>query len=291
LARRVGRGGMSTLGSRGASPAILDGAPIPIRQRTPSASSFKDGRLFKVVSMHRVLSYNGLDQRTDVYRAAELGDSARLSSLLEAGSTTDAWGKSFFVDMHDDIDWQNEEGETALYASCFNGHNVCVTLLLNANATIDLADKAGHTPLTACCFKSRLRCAQLLLLSGTDYTRSSHKGKSALDWARWREAQPNADANATALRILLEDAQKIGPQQAVKACRARGKLGESTPALRNCTPRGDCREYCTPRVTRDYCSPWALGEQLSNWLNSDPDEDDDPSYQPTSPKIRGSLGA
>ena len=111
--------------------------------------------------MHRVLSYNGLDQRTDVYRAAELGDAARLSSLLEAGSTTDAWGKSFFVDMHDDIDWQNEEGETALYASCFNGHNVCVTYLLNANASIDIADKAGHTALTACCFKSRLRCAQL----------------------------------------------------------------------------------------------------------------------------------
>ena len=275
---------MSTLGSRGTSPAILDGAPVPIRQRTPSVSSFKDGRLFKVVSMHRVLSYNGLDQRTDVYRAAELGDSARLSSLLEAGSTTDAWGKSFFVDMHDDIDWQNEEGETALYASCFNGHNVCVTYLLNANATIDIADKAGHTALTACCFKSRLRCAQLLLLSGTDFTLASHKGKTALDWARWRESQPNADANATALRILLEDAARVGPQVAVKTCRARAKGVDPTP-------RHYCREYCTPRVNRDYCSPWALAEQLSNFLTSDPDEDDDPSYQAQSPKSRGSLGA
>jgi hypothetical protein len=275
---------MSTLGSRGTSPAILDGAPVPIRQRTPSVSSFKDGRLFKVVSMHRVLSYNGLDQRTDVYRAAELGDSARLSSLLEAGSTTDAWGKSFFVDMHDDIDWQNEEGETALYASCFNGHNVCVTYLLNANATIDIADKAGHTALTACCFKSRLRCAQLLLLAGTDFTLASHKGKTALDWARWREAQPNADANATALRILLEDAARVGPQDAVKTCRARAKGVDPTP-------RHYCREYCTPRVNRDYCSPWAPAEQLSNFLTSDPDEDDDPSYQAQSPKSRGSLGA
>lgn len=274
---------MSTLGSRGASPAILDGAPVPISRRTPSASSFKDGRLFKVVSMHRVLSYNGLDQRTDVYRAAELGDSARLSSLLEAGSTTDAWGKSFFVDMHDDIDWQNEEGETALYASCFNGHNVCVTYLLNANATIDIADKAGHTALTACCFKSRLRCAQLLLLAGTDFSLASHKGKTALDWARWREAQPNADANATALRILLEDAARIGPQEAVKTCRARAKGVDPTP-------RHYCREYCTPRVNRDYCSPWALAEQLSNFLTSDPDEDDDPSYPP-SPKSKGTLGA
>jgi len=273
---------MSMHASRGASPAVLDGAPATIRQGSRN-SSFKDGRLFKVVSMHRVLSYNGLDQRTDVYRAAELGDAARLSSLLEAGSTTDAWGKSFFVDMHDDIDWQNEEGETALYASCFNGHNVCVTYLLNANASIDIADKAGHTALTACCFKSRLRCAQLLLLAGADFSRASHKGKTALDWASWREAQPNADANATALRILLEDAARVGPQEAVRICRARAKAADPVP-------RHYCREYCTPRMSRDYCSPWALAEQLSNFLSSDPDEDDDPSY-PQSPKSKGTLGA
>lgn len=220
----------------------------------------------------KLTSDNLLDQRTEIYRAAELGDSARLGSLLEAGSTTAAWAKSFFVDMHDDIDWQNEAGETALYASCFNGHNVCVTMLLNANATIDIADKAGHTALTACCFKSRLRCAQLLLLSGTDFTRSSHKGKTAIDWARWRQSQPSAGVNATALRILLEDTQNMGPQIAVKTCRARVK-GDSTPR--------HFREYCTSRDTRDYCSPWALTDQLSKLLTSVlPDEDEDLSYQP-----------
>ena len=108
-------------------------------------------------------------------------------------------------------------------------------------------------------------------------------GKTALDWARWREAQPNADANATALRILLEDAARVGPQEAVRICRARAKAADPVP-------RHYCREYCTPRMSRDYCSPWALAEQLSNFLTSDPDEDDDPSY-PQSPKSKGTLGA
>ena len=249
-------------------------------RRTPSFQDFKDGRLFKVVSINRVMSYgNGLDQRTDVYRAAELGDSSRLGSLLTAGSTTDAWGKSFFVDMHDDVDWRNEEGETALYAACFNGHSTCVMQLIDANATIDLPDQAGHTPLTACCFKSRLKCAQLLLLAGADISRSSNKGKTALDWARWREQQPDPPRDATALRALLEDAKLMGPRAAVAECRAREK-GQAE-ARQSCNV---CRATCcgTPR---DYCSPSSLMEQLSQLMTwPDPDEDDPPSL-PTSPKM------
>jgi len=272
-----------------------------MQKRVPS-QDFKEshGGLFRIVSMHRVLSYNGLDQRTDVYRAAELGDSERLASLLSAGSTTDAWGKSFFVDMHDDIDWRNEEGETALYAACFNGQETCVTLLLNANATVHLPDKSGHTPLTACCFKSRLQCAQLLLLAGADISRASHKGKTALDWARWREAQPNAPPDATTLRVLLEEAGTMGARDAVSVCRLREKADTGSSKSGHwcreyCTPSG----YCTPVISlsgsggsgmRDYCSPSALLFHAWCMLMADPDDSPPTSPKGTS-KNRGFLGA
>ena len=99
--------------------------------RAESTSSL-DGRFFRMVSFNRILSYNGLDTRTDVYRAAELGETERLASLLDAASTGTGYGKNFFFEIHDDINWQNDDGESALFTACFNGHTKCAALLIGA---------------------------------------------------------------------------------------------------------------------------------------------------------------
>ena len=62
----------------------------------------------------------------------------------------------------------NSAGNTALMATCDQGHTVCVQALLQAGADPNSADAAGFTVLMAACQKGHEACVQALLKAGAD---------------------------------------------------------------------------------------------------------------------------
>ena len=70
---------------------------------------------------------------SQLYLAARVGDIARVRERLRSGD--------------DDVNWRDEDGETALYVASANGHVLVIEELLRAGAQVDLHDKARWTPL------------------------------------------------------------------------------------------------------------------------------------------------
>ena len=67
------------------------------------------------------------------------------------------------------IDFADSERHTALHAACAFGYEDCVSLLIQAGATLDMADDEGDTPLDGALMASSdsgQACADLLLAAG-----------------------------------------------------------------------------------------------------------------------------
>ena len=63
---------------------------------------------------------------------------------------------------------EHKDNETPLYTACQNGHDVCVSLLLQHGADPNIANKDNDTPLlVACCYDHKI-CVSLLLQHGAD---------------------------------------------------------------------------------------------------------------------------
>lgn len=101
---------------------------------------------------------------TELWRAAELGDAAKVKELLRAGvavnsADQDGWTALFFAAFlgHADVVQEllrakarvdlrgKKEGETPLILAALGGHAQVVRLLLNAKANAGLKNKAGLT--------------------------------------------------------------------------------------------------------------------------------------------------
>ena len=72
--------------------------------------------------------------------------------------------KSLCSDPAVNINWQDEDGFTALYRACENGHSLIVEHLL-AHQKIDpnLAEVAGFTPINGACFEGHKEAVSVML--------------------------------------------------------------------------------------------------------------------------------
>jgi len=131
------------------APLVGDGNAVPM----PTPESYADNKVatesIKVYdTCHGVKRHVPLVEstKTDLHRAVDESDPARLADLLETG-------------LKASIDQQNMEGSTALHLACKNAlHGVdfgrkdpariaCAQLLVNAGAKLDLHGPFGYTPL------------------------------------------------------------------------------------------------------------------------------------------------
>ncbi|KAM3587792.1 uncharacterized protein V6R79_013981 [Siganus canaliculatus] len=90
-------------------------------------------------------------ERTEVHKAASLGQAAELQQLIQSGASVN-------IVAVDSI--------TPLHEACLRGQAQCVQLLLEAGAQVDARNVDGSTPLCDACAAGSLECVRLLLKHG-----------------------------------------------------------------------------------------------------------------------------
>lgn len=110
-----------------------------------------------------------------LHSLAQSGDATRLRALLAAGADPDTP--------------DNGVGNAPLHWAASFGHLACVTVLLDAGASVDARNSLGLTPLMRASWKSELACARLLLQRGARREATNNEKRTALDVARLPEMQ------------------------------------------------------------------------------------------------------
>ncbi|KAM3859256.1 ankyrin repeat and SOCS box protein 13-like [Diretmus argenteus] len=87
-------------------------------------------------------------ERTEVHKAASLGQASRLQQLIQSGASVN-------IVAVDSI--------TPLHEACVNGQAECARLLLDAGAQVDARNVDGSTPLCDACSSGSFECVRLLL--------------------------------------------------------------------------------------------------------------------------------
>ena len=96
-----------------------------------------------------------------LWYAADHGDEARVSQLIEKGAEVDWTGDD------DDNSWTDGDWDsTALHQAAIGGHTPVVTRLLDSGWSLDARDSNGETPLSYAAGKGHLATANCLLLRG-----------------------------------------------------------------------------------------------------------------------------
>ncbi|XP_077355301.1 ankyrin repeat and SOCS box protein 13-like isoform X2 [Festucalex cinctus] len=90
-------------------------------------------------------------ERTEVHKAAALGQASLLQQLIECGASVN-------IVAVDSI--------TPLHEACVRGQTQCARLLLDAGAQVDARNVDGSTPLCEACSVGSLECVRLLLERG-----------------------------------------------------------------------------------------------------------------------------
>ncbi len=109
-----------------------------------------------------------LNAADNIIMAAERGSVDGVKNFLAAGA---------------DINSQDKDGNTALYAASYNGWAEAVKELLTQKADINLANNAGETPLFAAVENNQPEIVDLLLKAGADTNIQNKKGISLVELA------------------------------------------------------------------------------------------------------------
>ena len=138
------------------------------------------------------------------------------SGLLEAVNVGDTEAVSFLIKLGANIDYQDEEGKTALMNACENKYIEIVELLLEFNANLSLTTANGHTALIISVIGNSHELVQLLLdkddkLLITELTTACKCGLSNIIslFMTWidnlspEEAQISFRGDLTSLRFLI----------------------------------------------------------------------------------------
>ncbi|XP_069469856.1 ankyrin repeat domain-containing protein 33B [Ambystoma mexicanum] len=87
-----------------------------------------------------------------------------------------------------DVNWQDNEGNTALITASQAGHITTTNYLLNYYPGLDIEKRNihGFTALMKACMQGRLDCVRALLLAGADmHATDPRRGMTPLEWARF----------------------------------------------------------------------------------------------------------
>ena len=130
----------------------------------------------------RALLKSGVDANVDMHfqngfralhRAAYLGHTAIVKTLIEAGAD---------VDFRADVG-SFARGETPLYLAAANGATLTVIELLKAGAAVDIATVKGKTPLLIAAEAGMNDCVSLLIYAGADFDWIDDNGNTAMSLA------------------------------------------------------------------------------------------------------------
>jgi ankyrin repeat protein len=119
------------------------------------------------------------------------------SELLEAAGDGCAADMLELLDEGADIEFQDENENTALILAAEGGQIECVRLLIARGADKDAKDTSGYTALVWVAQKGHADCARLLLENGADKNPKDNDGFTALIWA----AQ---EGHTECVRLLVE---------------------------------------------------------------------------------------
>lgn len=144
---------------------------------------------------------------TELTRAAEEGDTARVRELLDSGNEPDEVGRL---------------RRTPLMWAAFKGHASIVRVLLEGGADLE-ADKKGETALMLAAEAGAIECVDLLLDAGARADRATEAGHTAVSFAY-------CSHRGEAVLRLLDRGAPIGTafqgtEEALRAW-ARGEIAE-----------------------------------------------------------------
>lgn len=140
----------------------------------------------------------------DIFEAAAVGDSARVSELVEASDLVDAWSVDGFTALHlaaffghpavaelllaagaeADVPARNPMKVTPLHSASASGRADIARALVERGADVNARQEGGFTPLHAAGQNGDQELAELLLTNGADPTMATNDGKTAADYAR-----------------------------------------------------------------------------------------------------------
>ena len=85
------------------------------------------------------------------------------------------------------LDWQDNDGRTALHECARTNHPEILRMLLDAGADVNIQDNYGWTALHWCAVNSRSEIARMLIGSGADVNIQDNIGRTALHvCAAWK---------------------------------------------------------------------------------------------------------
>jgi len=120
---------------------------------------------------------NGADV-SGIYRAACLGNVARVEALLEQGAA---------VDEKDELGW------TPLYWACSMGQEAVGEFLLSKGAQVSARTDSEGTPLQAACYSGAFRLVELLVSKGADVNAKDKFGRTPLQSAAMQGSRQIAE--------------------------------------------------------------------------------------------------
>ncbi|KAJ3613122.1 hypothetical protein NHX12_019374 [Muraenolepis orangiensis] len=103
--------------------------------------------------------------QTALHRAAAMGNSDAMASLVQGGCA---------------LDLKDRDGNTALHEVSWHGFYKCVKLLVKAGADVHARNKAGSTPLHLACQNAHAQSAHVLLLGGSTPDTKNNMGDTCL---------------------------------------------------------------------------------------------------------------
>ncbi|XP_077450606.1 ankyrin repeat and SOCS box protein 13-like isoform X1 [Stigmatopora argus] len=149
-------------------------------------------------------------ERTDVHKAASLGQAWRLQHLIEGGASVNVVAVDSMTPLHE---------------ACIHGQLQCARLLLDAGAQVDARNVDGNTPLCEACAVGSLDCVKLLLERGAKVNPSlTSRTASPLHEACMRGERFLCKSSALDVETSLSNGVKIraGNSECVKLLIAEG---------------------------------------------------------------------
>ena len=105
----------------------------------------------------------------------EKGDKANLNLVRD------------LIELGANLEWQDEDGWTALYECAWHNYLEIARMLIDAGADVNIQDNVGWTALHYCARWNHPEIARMLIDSGADKTIPSNSGKLPYELAQTKE--------------------------------------------------------------------------------------------------------